>query len=80
MHETHILENIFQYLDKEETFSSRRIKKIYISLSEFGNISEEVFQEQYRRESAGTKWESMEVEIKKVPFGSELEITQLDFE
>jgi len=80
MHETHILKNIFQYLDKEEESSSKRIKKIYISLAEFGNISEEVFKEQYRRESAGTKWESLEIEIKKIPFGPELEITQLDLE
>jgi Zn finger protein HypA/HybF involved in hydrogenase expression len=79
MHETHILENIFQYLDKEEKSSSRRIKKICVSLSEFGTMSEEVFKEQYRRGSAGTKWESLEIEIKKIPFGPELEITRLDF-
>jgi len=79
MHETHILENIFQYLEREEKLSSQRIKKVYISLSEFGHLSEEAFREQYQRKSAGTRWESLEIEIQKVPFGSELEITKLDF-
>jgi Zn finger protein HypA/HybF involved in hydrogenase expression len=79
MHELHLLENIFEYLDKEERQSSRRIKKIYISLSEFGGISQEHFKEHYRKESAGTKWENLQVEITKIPFGPELEITKLDF-
>ena len=80
MHETHILENIFQYLDQEEKSSSRKIKKIEISLSEFGSLSEEAIREQCRRQAAGTKWEGLEIEIKKIPFGRELEITRLDFE
>lgn len=79
MHETHLLENIFQYLDKEERVSSKKIKKIYISLSEFGGISKEHFLEHFREESTGTKWESLEIEIKKIPYGAELEITRLDF-
>ena len=80
MHETHILENIFQYLDEEERSSSKRIRKVYISLSEFGGISEEHFKEQYKKHSIGTKWEPLEIEIKKITHGPELEITRLDFE
>jgi len=80
MHETHLLENIFRYLDKEESKSCKRISKIYISLSEFGGISQEHFQEQYKKESQGTKWEAIEIEFKKIPYGPELEITQLEFE
>jgi len=80
MHERHLVENIFPYLDKEEKLSGRRIKKIYISLSGFGGISVEHFKEQYKKESQGTKWESLELEIKKIPYGRELEITRLDFE
>ncbi len=79
MHEAHLLENIFAYLDKEEKLSSRRIRKIHISLSEFGGISQEHFKEHYRRQSAGTKWESLQIQITKVPYGPELEITKLDF-
>ena len=40
----------------------------------------EHFKEQYKKESQGTKWESLELEIKKIPYGRELEITRLDFE
>jgi len=80
MHELGLIKDIFQYLDKEEKLSSRNIKKIYISLSEFGGIKEEYFKEQYKKESRGTKWESIALEIRRIPFGQELEITRLDFE
>jgi Zn finger protein HypA/HybF involved in hydrogenase expression len=80
MHETSLLKNIFRYLDKEESLSSKRIKKIYVSLSEFGGMNEEYFKEHYKRASSGTKWESLDIEINKIPFGPELEITKLDFE
>jgi Zn finger protein HypA/HybF involved in hydrogenase expression len=80
MHETHLVKNIFKYLDKEERSASKRIIKIYILLSEFGGISEEHFNEQYKKESQGTKWESLKIQIKKVPYGPELEIARLDFE
>ena len=80
MHETHLLKNIFQFLNKEEELSSKKVKKIYISLAEFGGISAEHFKEHYKKESQGSKWESLELEIKKIPYGPELEITQLDFQ
>lgn len=79
MHETHLLGNIFKYLEREEKLSSRKIKKIYLSLSELGGISEEHFKDHYRSVSIGTKWESLDMVIKKVPYGPELEITRLDF-
>jgi len=80
MHETRLLKNIFRYLDKEENLFSKRIKKIYISLSEFGGISEEHFRQHYKRGAVGTKWQSLELEIKRIPYGPELEITKLEFE
>lgn len=80
MHETHLIENIFQYLEQEERVSRRRIKKIYISLSKFGSISEEHFWEHYREKCIGTKWEGVDLEVAKIPYGPELEITRLDFE
>ncbi len=79
MHETHLLDKIFQYLEAEEQSSFKKIKKIYVSLSEFGGISEEHFLEHFKEESKGTKWESLEIEIQKVPYGAELEITRLDY-
>lgn len=79
MHETHLIKNIFKYLDCEEKASSREIAKICIALSDFGGISEEHFREHYKEESVGTKWESLDLEIKRVPCGPELEITRLDF-
>lgn len=79
MHETHLLKNIFKYLEGEEKLSSKKIKKIYLSISELGGINEEHFREHYKVESIGTKWESLDMEIKRAPCGSELEITRLDF-
>ena len=79
MHETHLIENIFLYLDQEEKTSSRRIRKICIALSEFGGISEEHFRQHYKKESQGTRWESLEIDIQKVTYGPELEIRRLDF-
>jgi Zn finger protein HypA/HybF involved in hydrogenase expression len=80
MHEKRLLENIFKYLEQEESSSSKRIKKMHISLSEFGGMDEEYFKEHYKNASCGTKWASLDIEIKKIPFGPELEITRLDFE
>ena len=80
MHETPLVKKIFQYIDKEEKLSSRKIKKIYVSLSEFGGIKEEHFKNHYRCEAAGTRWERVDIEIKRIPYGPELEITRLDFE
>lgn len=79
MHESYLLRHIFAYLDREQSLSSKRIKKVCISLSEFGGIDEEHLREHYKKESFGTKWESLELEIKKVSYGPELEITKLEF-
>jgi Zn finger protein HypA/HybF involved in hydrogenase expression len=80
MHEIAILKNIFQYLDKEEKQSLRKIKKIYISLSEFGSINEEDFRQHYKDASTGTRWASLDIRVQKVSYGPELAITRLDFE
>ncbi len=80
MHETGLFKNIVRYLDEEERVSSKKIKKVYISLSEFGGISEGHLREHFKEESAGTRWEALDMEIKRISFGSELEITRLDFE
>jgi Zn finger protein HypA/HybF involved in hydrogenase expression len=79
MHESHLLESIFGYLDREEKLSAKRIRKVYITLSEFGGISEGHFKEHYKNESAGTKWENLDMEINRRPYGPELEITKIDF-
>jgi len=80
MHETSLIKKIFQYIDRQEKLSSRKIKKIYVSLSEFGGIKEEHFKNHYRNEATGTRWERVDIEIKRIPYGPELEITRLDFE
>lgn len=80
MHETRLLDTIFKYLRKQERETSRKIKKVYISLSEFGSIREEHLRDHFALESAGTRWESLVVEIERIPYGPELEITRLDFE
>ncbi|MEW5759029.1 MAG: hypothetical protein AB1755_06155 [Candidatus Omnitrophota bacterium] len=80
MHETHLLEKIFKFLEDKEVESRKKIKKVYFCISEFGSISKEHFLEHFRKESCGTKWQNIDIEIKKVPVGSELEITKIDFE
>jgi Zn finger protein HypA/HybF involved in hydrogenase expression len=80
MHETHLFKNILKYLDEEEKISSKKITKVYISLSEFGSIRETHLKEHFKEEAAGTKWEGLEIEIIQVPFGPELEIIRLEFE
>ncbi len=79
MHETHLLEHIFSYLDKQEALSARKVLGICVALSEFGGISREHFIEHYQRASRGTKWESLTIEIQRIPYGPELEITRIDF-
>jgi Zn finger protein HypA/HybF involved in hydrogenase expression len=79
MHETALLKNLFRYLEREESSSSRRIKGIQVSLSELSGINAEHFRDSYKNSAAGTRWEALEIEIKKIPYGPQLEITRLDF-
>ena len=80
MHETHLIRNIFRYLEGEEQRSSRRIKNVHVSISEFSGLTGEHFREHYKEASRGTRWGSVALEIRKVPYGPELEITKIDFE
>jgi len=79
MHESSLLKNILKYLEGQEQASSRGIRKIYVSLSLFGGIKKNHFLEHYKEMSAGTKWESLDIEVKEIPYGPELEITGIDF-
>lgn len=73
------MECIFNYLNQEEKISGKRIKKIYISLSRFGALTEEHFLQHFRPESVLAGRQALEVEIKEIPFGKELEITRIDY-
>jgi len=79
MHETHIAGNILKYLEQEEGSSQRRIKKIYVRLSEFGGISPGHFLEHFRESAAGSRWQGLDVEVRDIPYGPELEITRIEF-
>jgi len=79
MHETHLIKNILGFLEKEERDSSRQIGKIYVSLSEFGGLSKEHFMEHYIDKTKGTKWETLKIEVSKIPYGPEMEITKIEF-
>lgn len=80
MHETHLLKNIFQYLENEEKKSCKKIKRLYVSLSNFGSLNKDHFLEHYKESTIGTKWQNLNLEIKNIPYGPELEITRIDFE
>jgi Zn finger protein HypA/HybF involved in hydrogenase expression len=79
MHETHLLNNIFKYLEVQEEKSSRKIKKVQIAISEFGSLSADHFLQHYKEAACGTKWEVLELEVNLIPFGPELEITGVEF-
>lgn len=80
MHESHLFKNVLRYLEEEQKSSSGRIKKIYVSLSAFGGLSEEHFREHFQEASRGTSWDSLDMEVKKIPYGAEFEITKVEFE
>jgi len=79
MHDTHLLNSIFNYLETQENSSSRKIRKIRISISEFGSLNKEHFLQHYKQAVCGTKWEALELEVNTIAFGPELEITGIEF-
>jgi len=80
MHDTHLLKSILKYLEDQEDLSSRKIKKVYLSISEFGSLSKEHFLEHYQQAVRGSRWQNLEIVVDLIPFGPELEITGLEFE
>ena len=79
MHEIHLTENILKYLAREEASAQRRIKKICVCISEFGGISPGHFLEHFRESAAGSRWQGLDVEVRDIPYGPELEITRIEF-
>ncbi|MDD5408807.1 MAG: hypothetical protein PHC71_01770 [Candidatus Omnitrophica bacterium] len=79
MHDTHLLKSILKYLKDQEDLSSRKIKKIFVSISEFGSLNKEHFLEHYKQAICGTEWQGLEAVVDVIPFGPELEITGLEF-
>ena len=80
MHETHLISHIFQFLEDQEKALQKRIRKVHVSIAEFGTITEEHLREHFKEGAAGTKWEFLALEVNKIPFGSELEITKIEFD
>ncbi|PIQ91139.1 MAG: hypothetical protein COV71_00665 [Candidatus Omnitrophica bacterium CG11_big_fil_rev_8_21_14_0_20_41_12] len=79
MHDIHILKNIFKYLQEQEDQACRKLKKVHFSISEFGNFNQEHFLEHYRHAVRATRFQGLEIAVKTIPFGPELEITGLEF-
>jgi len=79
MHDTHLLKNILKYLQEQEDLTSRKIKKVYFTLSEFGSLNKEHFLEHYQQAVCGSRFEDLEIVVDMVAFGPELEITRLEF-
>lgn len=80
MHDTHLLKSILKYLEDQEGLSSRKIKKVHLSIPEFGSLSKEHFLEHYKQAVRGSRWQNLEITVSTIPFGPELEITALEFE
>jgi Zn finger protein HypA/HybF involved in hydrogenase expression len=79
MHETHLFKKLINYLENEEVSSQKKIKKINVTLSEFAGLTGKHFMEHFVQVSKGTRWESLDIEFVKAPYGPELEITKIDF-
>ncbi len=79
MHETGLFRKLLNYLEREESSSQKKIKKINVTLSEFAGLTDRHFREHFNQVSKGTKWESLDIEFTKAPYGPELEITKIDF-
>jgi Zn finger protein HypA/HybF involved in hydrogenase expression len=79
MHDTHLLRNILKYFQEQEELTSRKIKKAYFSISEFGSLNKEHFLEHYKQLVYGTRFQGLEIAVKTIPFGPELEVTGLEF-
>ncbi len=79
MHERNLFKSILKYLENEESSSSQKILKIYVTLSEFGRLTDKHFLEHYSQAAAGTKWALLDIQFDKIPYGAEFEITKIDF-
>ena len=79
MHETHLIKNIFGFLQNEEESSLKQINAITMNLSEFGSFSKDHFMEHFNDEAKGTKWGNIVVNVNTIPYGPELEITQIEY-
>ncbi len=80
MHDTHLFKSILKYLEDQERLSSRKIKKVHLSISEFGSLSKEHLLEHFKEAfSSNSRWQGLEVEVNIIPFGAELEVTGLEF-
>jgi len=79
MHDTHLLKYILKYFKEQEELNSRKLKKVYLSMSEFGSLKKEHFLEHFQKAVSGTGFDGVEIKFETVPFGPELEITGLEF-
>jgi len=79
MHDTHLLKNILKYFEEQEASAFRKISRAHLSISEFGSLNKEHFLEHYQQAVSGTRFQGLEITIKTIPFGPELEITGLEF-
>ena len=79
MHDTHLLKSILKYLKDQEDLSARKLKRIFVSISEFGTLNKQHFLQHYKQAVCGTRWQELEVIAEVIPFGPELEITGLEF-
>ena len=80
MHETNLFKNIPGYLTQEETSLGKDIKKLYVTISEFGSFSEAHVREHFTDTLRATKWASLDITVITIPFGPEFEITKIEFE
>ena len=80
MHEIHLVKKLFAHLKEEEEHSHRKVKTVYVRISEFGSIKGGHLKESFSRECAGTPFEKVSLNIETVPYGTEMDIVNIDFQ
>lgn len=79
MHNTYLIRNLLKYLETQEDETRRKIKKIHVTLSEFGAVPVRHFLAHFKEAVFGTRWSDMAVAVKKARFGPEFVITKIEF-
>lgn len=75
MHETTAIRNMLDAVaGVQRENGSKPVSRIIVELSEFGGWDPEHFRQHFRESVAGTEWEPVTLELRRVPTGPEAKL------
>ena len=80
MHEIHLVKKLLAHLKEEEERSHRKAKTVYVRISEFSSIKGAHLKDSFSRECVRTPFEKVSLSIETVPYGTEMDIVNIDFQ